>query len=176
MEQAIILFIFFAILHLVYESIIAPSLRLKLRYELFKLRDRVRSLKIIHGHQFSDVHFSYLEDSINTLLQSLQNFDAITLAIATIAISKDKELQRRAETRAKILDGCAIKEAVGIRIATIAIANKALRVNNGGWFIYLLPLLMVLMFYKTITSSVKKLFSLSERDFNKVTPTRQFAH
>lgn len=42
MSTAILIFAFIAVVHFVYESIVAPSWRMKLRNELFVLRDEVR--------------------------------------------------------------------------------------------------------------------------------------
>ena len=48
-----ILFLIFVVLvvfHFIVESVVAPSERSKIRWELFALRDKIRMLKIEHGH------------------------------------------------------------------------------------------------------------------------------
>jgi hypothetical protein len=54
MITAIVILISLAALHFVYESILAPSLRLSLRFTLFALRDEVRQLKIDCASSLSD--------------------------------------------------------------------------------------------------------------------------
>lgn len=176
MEYAIIAFLCFALFHLVYESIIAPSLRLKYSFDLFKARDAVRLLKMEHGDQLDGKHYEYLQDSINILLKSLHNLDATILVAAMHEINNDKALQARIEERMKIFDDCKLPEANAIRKKTLLIANNVLLVNNGGWIIYLIPIFIVALFYKTITNYVKEIYSLSERDFNRITPDKNFAH
>jgi len=54
MEIAIIVLAGLAVYHFVYEGILAPSFRLKLRFELFELRDELRKLKISHAEDLRD--------------------------------------------------------------------------------------------------------------------------
>lgn len=174
MEYAIIVFLAFAVFHLVYESIIAPSIRLKLSFELFKVRDEARFLKIQHGNQFECKHFDYLQDTINILLKSLHSFDVIALTQAQNAIKHDKALQEHVQKRKIIFDDCKMPEAIAIRKETLNIAAKIILVNNGAWFVYLIPIGIVAMIYKSLSDSVKEVFSLSEGDFNKVSPDRHY--
>jgi hypothetical protein len=64
--------------HFIYESIVAPSLRLKIRYDLFALRDELRFLKIKRGSSLDDKHYVYLQDSINTMISHLARYDIAT--------------------------------------------------------------------------------------------------
>jgi hypothetical protein len=68
MITAILYLIALAALHFVYESILAPSFRLSLRFKLFVLRDEVRQLKIDCASSLNDRHFDFLQDSINNLI------------------------------------------------------------------------------------------------------------
>ena len=174
MATAFIIFLALAILHLIYESIIAPSLRLKLSFDLFKLRDDARSLIIKNEKQLDGHHFEYLQDSINILLKSLHNFDIILLALAMIEINKNTALKERIDKRIKTFDDCKLPEAMEIRKKTFDVADKALLINNGGWFVYLIPIVLAIVFYKTVTVYVKEIYSLSESDFNKVSPEKAF--
>ncbi len=170
MEYLIIIFLVFAIFHFIYESIIAPSIRLKLSFELFKVRDDVRFLKMQHGNKFDCKHFDYLQDTINILLKSLHNFDVVALTLAQNAIKNDKALLDHVQKRKMIFDDCKMPEAVSVRKETLDIAAKIILVNNGAWLVYLIPIGIVMMFYKSLSDSVKEVFSLSEGDFNKVSP------
>jgi hypothetical protein len=106
MEYLFVVLIVFALYHFVYESILAPSERLKLRFELFELRDRLRALKVDHSDYLEDRHFHYLQDSLNSLICLLGRFDLATLSRIELEFQLDPELRRRSEMRTAILDDC----------------------------------------------------------------------
>jgi hypothetical protein len=54
MTTAIIIFLALTVFHFVYESILAPSFRLSLRFRLFVLGDEVRKLKIECAESLND--------------------------------------------------------------------------------------------------------------------------
>lgn len=163
----------FALYHFIYEAILAPSLRLDLRFEAFILRDELRNLKINNAEALHDRHFNYLQDSINTLIAMLARFDLATISQIENEIKRDPELQKRAELRLAALDDCEFPEAKRIRRASIAIASKALAVNSGGWLIYVVPGFMAIAIYLGLSSwrrRIKAVISISEVDMMKVAP------
>jgi hypothetical protein len=131
----------------VYESILAPSERLKLRFELFELRDRLRALKVEHSEYLEDRHFHYLQDSLNSLICLLGRFDLATLSRIEVEIQRDPALRRRSEIRAAILDDCQFDELRAIRKTSVRIAAKALLINSGGWFVSIVPIFVGLALY-----------------------------
>jgi hypothetical protein len=170
MSYLILVLVSLATIHFVYESIIAPSLRLSIRYDLFALRDQLRSLKIEHADQLDDKHFHYLQDSINSIILALPRIDAMTIAHVKNAIEKDAALKERLIARQKILDDCTIPELRGIRKKSIELSVVALGVNSGMWAIYVIPAMAVGGIYKSIERRIKALISLSEIDLQKIAP------
>ena len=68
MDTFIILLVFTSIGIFIYQKIVLPSIRVYLRFELFKLRDRLRW--IIYDNKNKELHaLYYLEDSINNALR-----------------------------------------------------------------------------------------------------------
>ena len=65
MTTTILVLLALAVFHFVYESILAPSLRLSLRFRLFALRDEARQLKIECVDSLNDAHCVFLQASIN---------------------------------------------------------------------------------------------------------------
>jgi hypothetical protein len=168
MSTLIFILCFLAIFHFVYEGILAPSFRLKLRFELFELRDEVRQIKIEHKDKLNDVHFDYLQDSVNTLISILYKFDFATLALAESVSRSDPEFKKRAEERSRLLDDCQLDQARNIRKKSLKIAAKALLVNSGASTLYLFPIAMGLAGYSALKKRIKMFASLSEPDFKKV--------
>jgi hypothetical protein len=177
MEYLFVVMVVFALYHFVYESILAPSERLKLRFELFELRDRLRALKIEHSEYLEDRHFDYLQDSLNSLICLLARFDMATLSYIELEIQRDPELRRRLEIRTAILDDCQFDELRGIRRASVRIAAKALLINSGGWFVSVVPIFVGLTLYLGLTRwtsfvrrRIKAVISVSEVDIRKLVP------
>jgi len=156
------------LLHFVYEGIIAPSLRLNLRFRLFQLRDELRMLKIRHGSDFDDKHFHYLQDGVNNLLSGLPRIDITLLVRVMNEIASDKQLKQRMDARAKILDDCKLDDARRLRKQSIEIVERALTINSGAWVLYVLPIALAAVCYKSTIKTLRSLTALSQSDFAKV--------
>lgn len=75
MATALFILFIFAIYHFVYESIIAPNVRLELRFELFKLRDELRNIKLNRELSKEDNEvFSILDETICVAINRLPFF------------------------------------------------------------------------------------------------------
>ncbi|WP_116808358.1 hypothetical protein [Steroidobacter cummioxidans] len=173
MYYCIVILVAVAILQFVYESIIAPSLRLELRFELFKLRDEVRLLKIDssgagNGVEFAELHFYELQDSINSLISLLFRFDLATVSAISAEIERDAELKRRVVERSRILDDCALPEILAIRGEQFRIATKALVVNSGPVLIWLVLPALLFVGYRALRNKVKDSLTVPETDLKRL--------
>ena len=153
-----------AVFHFVYESIIAPSMRLELKHRLFALRDRLRRLKLAARDDLDDRHFHYLQDSINGLIRALDHLDLALLHRLRSARLHDATLTSRVDSRSRILDECRIPEAVEIRGKTFRIAIEALAVNSGAWIVYLVPLLVAAAGYAEVKRLIGSVISMPPPD------------
>jgi hypothetical protein len=162
--------ILLSIVHFAYESIIAPSLRLSLRYKLFALRDEVRELKMVYGSSLADRHFHYVQDSLNALLSVLYRFDLAALMALEHELKHNTELRKRVEVRAVGLDDCAIAEVKLIREKTFRIAVQALIVNNGFWAVCAVPVLAASWGVAKLKRLIRESVSLSESDIQRAIP------
>jgi hypothetical protein len=152
-----------AILHFVWEAILAPSFRLELRFKLFALRDEVRWLKIEHRDALDDKHFRYLHDSINIALHFLNRIDFVTIAASEREYARNPEFKKRVEARQILLDDCSIAEARSLRYRSCLIVGQAFLVNVGGWLIYLAPILVLMAIGTICVSATGKVRSLFAR-------------
>lgn len=179
MTYFIFLLIVLAGYHFVYESILAPSSRLALRIELLALRDRLGNLRMEHAGEFEDRHFQPLQDSINTLIVLLPRFGISTLVCVESEIKRNPELRRLAEARTLILDDCRFEDARQVRRASLEIASRALAINAGGWFVYVVPGMLVVATYlaahfgvsrciASILGRIKAVLSLPQSEIEKV--------
>jgi hypothetical protein len=168
-------FLLLSVFHFLYQSTLAPSLRLGLRFRLFALRDRTRELKIKNGELLSDNHFRCLQDSINGLICVLDRIGIVALTCIDRELKRDIELRKRAEARARTLDDCTLPEMRTIRDETMDIAASAVAVNNGAWFIYLLPLLVAYACVSKVKGLLRQLLCLSESDIRRAVPAISIA-
>jgi hypothetical protein len=165
---AIFTFLVFVTYHFVYESILAPSLRLSLRFQLLVLRDEVRKLKIECGPSLDDKHFLFLQDWVNFLISALNRLDLVSLARAEVESKREPEILKRAQERSKMLDDCNIPRARAIRKQAASIASRALLVNNGAWIIFIAPILICTVGYGNLNLKIKLLTTMSGKDFQKI--------
>jgi hypothetical protein len=103
MTTAIVILLALAVFHFAYEAILAPSLRLSLRFRLFVLRDEVRRLKIECLESLNDNHFVFLQGSINGLISMLHRVDMALLVGVEFESRKDPGFLEQARERARML-------------------------------------------------------------------------
>lgn len=140
MNYAILVLVILALFHFIYESILAPSFRMKLRFDLEALRRRLFRLQTVNADSRNEGHFQYLDDSSSALLEMLHRFDAGTLVAVTQEMRRNTALRRQVDLRVQELDACASPEVRAVWRDIRSVATRALLVNHGGWFIYVLPL------------------------------------
>lgn len=157
-----------ALLHFAYESIVAPSLRLEIRYKLFALRDQARRLKMTAKDEFEDRHFDDLQHSINVLIRMMDHLDIGLIFRMKKAVNADPELSKRLEAKSKALDDCRVPEAQSIRKESVRLSVAALTVNSAIWFVYLIPVLIAIVCYSEVTKLLRSMLSISEPDVSKL--------
>lgn len=155
-----------AILHFVYELIIAPSLRLELRLALVRLENEVRLLKI-QNSGVVERQLGELQDSVNALTCMLFKFDLVTLHAISEEIDRDAALKRRVEARARILDDCVLPEVLALRRKQIRIATKALAVNSGPMMLWSVVPASLFVGYHTVFRKIKNSLTVPAPDLER---------
>jgi hypothetical protein len=156
--------------HFIYEAILAPSFRASLRLSLFALRDRLRNLKMEKGAKLSDEVFRDLQGSINFAATRLNQIDLHLLKNAREAFERDKKLRERVARRIAMFEACPMVELHQIRSDYFEVLDTALAVNTGGWVPYLIPIVIGLVLRDSAQGLVKKVFSLTETEIDKIAP------
>jgi hypothetical protein len=176
MITAILILIALAALHFVYESILAPSFRLSLRFKLFILRDEVRQLKIDCASSLGDKHFNYLQDSINNLISNLNRFDMATFIGVEFESKRDRSFLKSAEERSRMLDDCNIPRARQIRSQSLKIASAAIFINSGALFLLIFaPVIVAFLGYAEVKKRIKIFAFISDQDLKRIPPSESAA-
>lgn len=176
MYYCIVILTIVATLHFVHESIVAPSLRLQLRFELLRLRDEVGLLKLGSsqargaGAEIGERYLCELQDSINSLLCLLFRFDLATVRAISEEIDRDAGLRRRVEARSRILDDCVLPEVLAIRSRQFRIATKALAVNSGPMLVWLVLPALFFVGYRTVRGKIQNSLTVPRRDLKRFLP------
>jgi hypothetical protein len=168
MDTIILGLIALAIAHFVFESIIAPTLRLKLRFELFKVRDELRALKAEKKDQLDDKVFDYLENSINLSISHMEYFRLSIWIRAFHAVQSDPALKERLKQREEAFKKCAFPETKDIQTKTVMLDLNAIGLSGGAWAVFVVPLAVLLAFYRSVSKMASTLMWLSDAEMKKV--------
>lgn len=153
MSYLILTITFVAIAHFVYESMIAPILRLKYRHKLFILRDQLHAIKL--EDKQNKKALQVLDRAVNSFLERMNN-----LTISRIAelerIYKDNEaVKKNVDDMEQLFKNCSNSEIVEIDKKLQTIATKIFIVNSGGWAIYIIPVVVVALIQEKVTQGLK---------------------
>jgi hypothetical protein len=165
MKTLFVVAFYLAAFHVIYEMILAPSFRHILRFRLFAIRDRLRMLKFEHGHQLDAEVFGYVDESVTWQMNNQHRMN-LSLLIDLPKIAE--ELRKDVDERLALMSRCQLPEFVQIRRDASKALMMAFVTNFGAWFIYIIPIALLVGCYDMIKEVVKKLLVMPERDLNKV--------
>lgn len=163
----LILFVL-GLFHFIYESTIAPSLRLILRYDLFKLRDDLRLIKA-DNKDVSDNVFDLLDSSINTTIKRLPYYSISKIIDAKQEYKSNRSLQKTVNRKKRTLEKCNIKEIKTINSRLLKLTVFSLIVNSGGWLYIVIPFLLIVTAYVIISDSLKSIKKYVAKETSKIT-------
>lgn len=143
MEIMFIAIMLLAFAHFIYEGIVAPSLRMQCRNDLFTLRDDLRAQKIAKGKDFPDEAFSILHEGINRYLGkgALAGVNLRFLyRFAHAARKPNSQFRADIERRKSVIEGAADPEVKDILRRAGSIVERAFFINTAAWAIYIVPI------------------------------------
>lgn len=164
MEYLIIGLFVAALFHFVYESVVAPSLRTQLRFDLSSTQDELRSLKSSLGEKLDERYFEQVQATVNAFVSLLDRFDAATLIAFKMEKSRNRELRERCERSVQAIQDCTLQEARNLQRRIAWIAARTIAVNNGAWMVFVLPAALVLVCYRRLKNLIYGLLSLPEKE------------
>ena len=162
--------------HFLWEVVLAPSFRLRLRYEMFCLRDELRWLYHRKPDGDDKEVFRYLQGSVNSVIRLLPGIDFSLRFMVERAIAKDEQLRERIKKRRKRIDACGNREVRQLEGRIVRVARQAFIVNTGGWLIYLAPLAIAFLCFDAITRFVRDALLLPESELKRITRRGTFAN
>lgn len=153
----ILVFAFFAIIHVMYDRILLPSIRMHFRFKLFALRDDLRMKKLVHGNSITDELYASMEGSINNAIKLLPVINVHMMVTSQEKLASNEELKELIERRRKLLEECPVEEIRSIRANLLRETALIFAFNSGMWFMYLLPVGIAMVFLGRLKLAIKKL-------------------
>lgn len=158
--------------HYLYEGLITPTIMASLRNELFALRDEIRMIKIdnpsLRGNDNQVLY--YVHDGINFYLERLPFLTLSHLIKAMKVNEKDAKFRKIIDERVKALDLCEDKRIVNIFERSTKVVKTAYIANMGAWFIYLIPIALVIMLLERLKHFVSDLILLPTYEAKELIP------
>lgn len=143
--------------HFMYEEIIAPTLRLSLKFNYDKLEDELFMLKINHPDELNFNVFKLIEGEILDGKESIKNLNIVSarrMYKKAKEITKIEELIKR---RKDLINSCKLPEIKKIERNIIINFTKTIAINSGGWSIYLLPFAILAIAFCSILLGLYKI-------------------
>lgn len=144
-----------AILHFIYERIVLPSVRLHYRNELFKIRDTVRN-EMISGVEGKDVEIAKLvHDGLNNTINRLHYLTLGNKVRAQMKFENNESMRNHVKKHVDLMmssENETLKTALN---DTVCVMDKVLLFNNLFFFIYMLPIVAVVLVVSSVVSAVK---------------------
>lgn len=175
MATAFIIFGVLAMLNFVLDGIIAPTLRLSLRYQLFELRDKLRNARIKYGQQLDSETYRFLENGLSRTINRLANISPSMVYEAHRFVESHEDIKREVERIATKIDRSPIQEVREIAKEQSSLFAKAMVCNSIGWSIYIVPIIFVAVFFKQCAGILGNLIFLPEREMNRFLPPESLA-
>lgn len=178
MKIIVIIFLSLCVLHLVYECLILPTFRLKKRYQLFALRDRLRDYEIESRDKvkLNNNLMRYMYGSLNMAIQTLNFFDMALLFKVERILSKDEELRRKVKKNSELFNKYATVELKEIRQRMLVVLFETFFLNGLMLYLYLFPIAILVFLGIILKDRVQKAIDdftdIPEGDSYQLIPAR----
>lgn len=158
MEIFIIIVFSMASWHFIYESLIAPNLRLKIRHDLFIERDKLYAIKISADTQTVDkTAIEIIDQNIKFMKVRMPEITLHSLVQFKKLYESDEKLRSKIDSIELKISSAENNDIKNIDKKLNRIATNAFLVNSGGWLIYILPLAILKAMLTDLIQSAKQI-------------------
>ncbi|MFO0940062.1 MAG: hypothetical protein U0930_04780 [Pirellulales bacterium] len=147
-----------AMWHFLYDGIIAPSIRLHMRYSVFALRDELRREMTVDNSE----SLLILQSAMNISLRVMSEFSISDAFMLKRYLAENPEVRDEVLRRSKVVESCTNQKVQDISKRLNRVLRAAFVVNTGGWAIYIVPLIVALALFRKIKSITISMLNLPE--------------
>lgn len=155
MDILIVVLALVALGHFLYEGAVAPTLRTKLKHEMFQLRDELRSVHLERDGGCPKEAFNIAHNGIN---QYVHRLHWVTISFVA-EFNRMNSSSKRAEVdrRRRVVEECGVEELSSIVARGNKVVERALFVNSGALLAYAFALMVpIAVLYLSAQSIYKK--------------------
>jgi len=128
----------------VWEAIIAPSIRLQLRFQMFAERDRLRALHAAVNSGVDSEVFDYAHQYVNAGINCIHIGNVFLLVKAQMEFRRNKALQEQMDAIVRLFDRSNNAELRSIRNRVLKIGIWAVLVNSTVVIIIAIPFITII--------------------------------
>jgi hypothetical protein len=169
MSVLILVMLGLAVFHFVYEGIVLPSYRMKLRHDAFELRDELRTLVLDGRIDRNDLAFEVVETGLNNLARRVHMLSFNVHRQMRRMYTEDETFRRRVDARHEALKSSSNEDLRRIVIKADRIFERAFVANAGGWFV-LAPVVFCLAGLFSVSWLVMRLLAAPSQALEKLMP------
>jgi len=167
----IIAILIISILHFIYDGIILPGIRQHNRNKLFALRDRLR-WEMIQGIQPEDIEaFNLIHDAVNIFTNRLPMLTISVQKAFKEDLEHNEKLRDIIQKRRKILNSCSNENIKNIALEMNGVLENTYIANAGGWFIYLIPIAIIVSTLKSLAEISSELTMAPPQEVHRIIPS-----
>src|SRR6266852_2327101 len=157
MAILILILIALACYHLLMESLVIPLIRIQVEYKLSALNDELILLKIRDNQEITDSEFEWLKLFINKTKVNLPNLNYLKLFLTSNQkLLKNEDSGKVAEQNANKYINHQVPAIKRIFNETMKSSFNGYIINMLGWFIYIVPLLLIFIVIYNVYIFVNK--------------------
>ena len=170
MKILLIIALIIAVWHFFYEGIIAPSVRMKLRNRLFCLRDELRRAKSEGIAAEDEEAFWFVHDGINNFLNRLPYLIVEKTKRLREQYNSDEQMRAIIKEHSDKIANLKSPVIRSVFDKTNDVIRDTLMINAGGWFIYIVPLALVVILTGSITRKAKSILLTPKQEIERIMP------
>lgn len=157
---------FLAAFHLMYEGVIAPELRMGIRNDLFEVRDSLRAIKCSSDSKsVDDESFQIVHDAVNRFTSRVSSFTIFVAVQVRQLRTRDPEVYAKMKKRSERLAAVPSAEFQKVLKRMDAIVVKAMLVNSGAWFVFIVPVILLMTLLARLSKFAMAIIALPANMF-----------
>lgn len=159
-----------AIGHFIYESIIAPNLRVGIRNELFEIKDELDLISLDELSENDKAIYYMLHSSLTGLMLRLPKLNLSLMKEAQDKFETDAKFRAKVLKKRQLIESSHNTTLKDLYRRSNNAFSDAFIINTGAWFMLLFPLLFVMKAMAKAQKIVSGIITLSTKQMQKLIP------
>jgi len=159
-----------SIWHFVYESLVAPTIRLHLKNRLFAIRDELRKVDVQSLSHEEVRAFNFVHTGINNFINRLPNITISNMFKVQLELIRNVNKKKMLDDHVQSVLNCRNQNILTAFSNTNSVIENAFIANMGAWFIYILPIALLMGALKKMSSLLPEIVMFPSKDVDRLIP------